>query len=215
MSKDTKPEIEWDLKNYPPLLKIVHYDLDELKNAEQLFIARFQRFHYFLTLVALVWNLIANIVVFSAGNMRDGSGILGSVLLFIIVGLIVFFLHVHVFSSVGGCGERQLKVAIGLEIVMTIAYLAFFLASGANFEGVTNFGRASSAISGSGFWIAATVIESLLWLAATIFQAFLAYKTVIFYSRGYGYEQRKSDKTTKQSVIDAAKSKVRKAIVGV
>ena len=39
------------VKNYPPLLKLVHFDLDELKNDEQKFLAKFQRLLYFYVLL--------------------------------------------------------------------------------------------------------------------------------------------------------------------
>lgn len=61
-STSTGPKINWDDFNYPPLLKVIHYDITEVKEEDRLTVRAMWLSHV-LIMVETLLNLINNIAI--------------------------------------------------------------------------------------------------------------------------------------------------------
>lgn len=74
--------IQWENFNFPPCLKLIHYDLNEIEEPEKAYTKKL----YFSLLLLFAWNLfnmLVNIIVVSSGK-GDGKRIFYSIFMFIL-----------------------------------------------------------------------------------------------------------------------------------
>lgn len=67
MTPQTGPKINWDDFNYPPLLKVIHYDITEVDNEKRLTVRAMWLQHVLIFLEGFI-NIINSIAITAAGG---------------------------------------------------------------------------------------------------------------------------------------------------
>jgi len=125
--------IKWDNFNYPPLLKIIHYDLKEL-DAETGSLVRKLNFVFMLNFLVSIINFINSLAQIPVND--SGIRILYSVLNMLI--FIPFTLY-GFYKGYRGLthSERELKFYYVISLLEIIAFFVFSIISGGCYNGWT------------------------------------------------------------------------------
>jgi len=165
--------IDWADLNYPPLIRLFHFNILELKHPEEHRISKFAQWLFIYQNCVFIFNLIVNIVLTAGSVPSAGYGIAISILMLILLFALGMFTHMWCYRSFALESAYSMIVYMIAQILLCIAYILFSIISGSNFEGFTNWVRASTKagpyVGISDFWKATTIIESVLWLAAAGF----------------------------------------------
>jgi len=150
-------QIDWNNYNYPPLLRVVHYDINDLPDELKRPI-KFAHYTFILMLCTLIFNFISSIIV--AITIKYGLYILVSILNIIIITPITFYGFYCGYRGLATKTSKDIYIYLGVQALAILVYIIFDLVGSANLEGWANFSRAN----GNGWWITATIVESVLWL---------------------------------------------------
>ena len=125
------PNIRWENFNYPPLLKIVHYDLSELEPPHK-GVVRLLNITFILTFVVSIINFINSIA-------QTAVGFTGLRILYSILNLVIF-IPISLFAFYKGYrglvfNKRELKFYYVAQVLLAIAYFIFSIISGGNYNG--------------------------------------------------------------------------------
>eukprot|EP01066_Platyproteum_vivax_P010681 Platyproteum_vivax@DN4810_c0_g1_i1.p1 len=167
-SNPNQPQIDWENYNYPPGLRLVHYDPKELP-AGPCRTAKLMNFSWLLTFVLLLWNLVATIVLAAAGVAPIN-------VLYAVLNLVILPVVHGVAFYLGYKGiARDSPSARNRYSIVTVALLVFFL-----FIAIVHFGSFNGFVrlyflfksppvyeisaGMRGFWIFTTVFESSGWV---------------------------------------------------
>jgi cation transport ATPase len=197
-------------RNYPPILKLFHYDLNELKDPRELLIARAARWVYFAMCGVLFFNLVVMIILTIGAVTDAGYWIIYSTLVMLVMSAVGLFVHVWAFQSLVNHSTLWMILYIVAQSIMAMVYLVFSIVSGFNFEGWTNWTRASTAGGNfTPFWRATTIIESILWT----FVAVGAVICVVLMSRHVQYSGGSSS-VPSSNLSMQTKAKIARTILG-
>jgi len=173
------PAIDWNKFNYPPYLRLVHFDMSELPSS----IAGTVRLMHiwFLMLVAVSILNFIDVIVLSIILSAQASPVM------YFVNIAYSFLNFVIFVPLGGYTAYSGYVALAtsssfgmtkyliLQSIMGVLTLFFVLAPVSAWNGFLTFGL-RAAYHGQVYWIIAIVLESTTWLAILVLEGLCGWK---------------------------------------
>mmetsp|Transcript_18852 Transcript_18852/g.48589 ORF Transcript_18852/g.48589 Transcript_18852/m.48589 type:complete len:239 (+) Transcript_18852:71-787(+) len=172
--------INWDNYNYPPLLHVVHFDLEELDAVPRL-IVRWCHWSYKLLVVCLFTNFVTNLVL-AIGAVK--LKYLHAVYAFfnLVIGTTVgFYVFFSGYKGVAIASSSMMHRYMALEAAIIVLEFCFSILSVANFNGWTRVDQIDGAPTKELklYWLAAAFIESILWTIAYVIGCVALYHVVV------------------------------------
>eukprot|EP00914_Ancora_sagittata_P033280 GHVO01067133.1.p1 GENE.GHVO01067133.1~~GHVO01067133.1.p1 ORF type:complete len:224 (+),score=21.54 GHVO01067133.1:35-706(+) len=182
-SPSTAPEtrIDWVDFNYPPLIRLIHYDISELTTPVAS-IVRLIHYSYIGTVVMCFLNIIDCIVLacMGFGGLKPVYSILMTLIL-IPAGLLTFYTG---YKGIAISSSARINKYLIYQIILAAAFLIFSILPAANFNGFVGLAKLSDhdEKSGSqkGYYIFAIIIESLINFILAAVGGFNAYRVKTF-----------------------------------
>jgi len=158
------PPVDWNSLNYPPFLRLFHYDTSELPSP----MARICRMLHFASLfatVALALNFIDSIII-TLAYTESGINIVFSLLNMMIgiPGYTLIFYTGYRSLAMSLTGTYRTLLHLGLQLVGLFFAFYFMLSPHGPFNGYIRFSKAETV----GYWIFATLCEATLWLGVVV-----------------------------------------------
>mmetsp|Transcript_33228 Transcript_33228/g.38699 ORF Transcript_33228/g.38699 Transcript_33228/m.38699 type:complete len:220 (+) Transcript_33228:3-662(+) len=181
--------IDWNNFNYPPLIKVVHYDLDELQDPQRA-ICRKLDLSMKITVATLLLNLFTSIWV-SVG-LKSGSYVLYSVLNFVIIPPLAIYSMYKGYRGI--CANpAELKIWKITQGILIVLYILFSIIAWLSFHGWAEVGNLFS----GGFWFQGllAIVESLIWEMNALLSGFMFYVIHNYSSSPAAEEKNKVDVT--------------------
>jgi len=172
--------IDWNNLNYPPKIRLFHFDPSELPTPVAR-ISRALQIASWIASLALILNIIWCIILAAADPKYEWINLLYSVLDCVIgIPIVTYTFY---------CGYRTLALALtgtlrafiffALQAVVLFFSFYFMLSPHGPFHGFIRLGRLTDE-SPSVAWIFATLTESLLWLAYNVIAIWSSWKIFRF-----------------------------------
>ena len=167
-SQQPQQRIDWDDYNYPPVLRMWHYEPLELEPAPR-FVSRAMEAAFIVPVGTLVLNIPVTIALVAMERL-DGLCLMYSFFNFIIGGLAGLWAFMTGYQGIGKKKHSAVrKYLIEWALLICLMFLPCFLAF-INFNGWVRVNQLSHETEGKGrtFWLAASVIESILWTVSIV-----------------------------------------------
>lgn len=171
-------EINWTNFNYPPMLRIIHYDLEELPTTIAGMV-RCLNLSYIATTMTCSVNLF-NTVIIVASTHAPGKWMLQSALAFLPLSagaLAVFY------CGYRGLAEPDATLTMRFTVcqpILCVVYLLLAIVPWGSTNGLAKLDQVSHYTDdGSNFWTLCIIFESILWFLNSIGSAityWLVYK---------------------------------------
>mmetsp|Transcript_2866 Transcript_2866/g.8895 ORF Transcript_2866/g.8895 Transcript_2866/m.8895 type:complete len:217 (-) Transcript_2866:110-760(-) len=196
--------IKWDEYNYPPFVRIMHFDLSELEGSSRK-VVRWAHAGFFLLVAALMCNLLINFVLVCAGVPLKGLHIVYSLFNVIIFGGLGLYGEYASFKGVAASKPSLMRRYILLEGAIVVMSLLFSVMAVANWNGWMRLPQAA-ALEGpiAPFWFWATVVEAVCWTVNYIVGAVAVYHVVEFERNGPLAFSARATRGAKDAVKKAA-----------
>jgi len=166
--------IDWNNLNYPPWLRLFHYDLSELPSTVTP-IVRCMHIASIVTLTVLVLNFL-DVIIVVAAYKSSGFNIAFSCLDFFIFCPLSTFTFYAGYRSMAMTGSFKTTQYMIAQCVMIVFSLYFALSPSGPFNGFLRFAFGDN----YGYWIFAVLCESLLWLSVFVMGCWSAYRVYTF-----------------------------------
>lgn len=166
--------VNWEDYNYPPYIRVVHYDCEDIEVPGQQKAVKWAHGCYILLLCTLALNGLATLLLVCAGA-TSFVNLVYSFFNSVIVGIVGMYSFYHGYKGLATGNSRMTSRYLLVQIVVMLFMLLSALLGVSNFNGILNLKRAQDASHLSGFWVVWTIIESSLWCL----NALLA--TIVFY----------------------------------
>ncbi|CAD8089308.1 unnamed protein product [Paramecium primaurelia] len=128
---DSKQKIDWDDFNYPPLIKVIHYNIEEVQPEYRL-VVRSLWLSSILIFVYTLLNIINNSI--QAGNGLDGIRILYSFMFLFSFNPIQFFIFYRGYKGV--VSDPYLLVLYKwVQIILILCWITFSIVAILGFNG--------------------------------------------------------------------------------
>ncbi|KAK3252678.1 hypothetical protein CYMTET_38037 [Cymbomonas tetramitiformis] len=160
--------VNWEDFNYPPLIEIVHYDINDLEEPGPRAAVLWTHANYLFSFGILALNIVATLVLAIGGVSGKGVEVLYSffnIIIFAILGMYSFY---HAYKGLATQNARLTTKFFIVEAVLLIFRCVCALVGASNFNGWLNLKRAKDSGKMSDFWVGWTIFESLLWTCAII-----------------------------------------------
>lgn len=172
--------IEWTHFNYPPMLRIIHFDLKELPSPVAK-IVRFIHFSFLIAVIALLLNFIDSIVltIGGIGSLR----LLYSSFNFIIFTPAAGYTFYQGYRALAMSSPTYTTRYLICQGIMAAIAMLFVLAPSGAMNGLVTFhimettvqvNKVSAGIKG--FWMVAVIMESVLWASSLLIGLYGFYK---------------------------------------
>eukprot|EP00747_Dinoflagellata_sp_TGD_P207468 gnl/TRDRNA2_/TRDRNA2_81039_c0_seq3.p1 gnl/TRDRNA2_/TRDRNA2_81039_c0~~gnl/TRDRNA2_/TRDRNA2_81039_c0_seq3.p1 ORF type:complete len:229 (-),score=27.55 gnl/TRDRNA2_/TRDRNA2_81039_c0_seq3:174-860(-) len=158
-------EINWLAFNYPPLLNLIHYDLDELPSHITGMVRLFNA-AFVLTCVVCVVNFMDTFIIV-VSTTAPGRWVIQSLLHCLLLptaSLWTFYTGYRGIATPDSQLIARYKVA---QSVLAFLYLLMALVPWGCINGLAQLGGMSQYTTGSTFWMLAIIVESAGWLAVS------------------------------------------------
>jgi len=150
--------IKWDNFNYPPLIKLIHYDPNEIEDlATRSLVKKIN--------LTFVLNLVVSLINFLNSIAQVAVGFTGLRILFSVLNILIF-VPVTLFTFYKGYrglvyDRRQLRYYYVGQFACAVVFLIFSIISGGNYNGWTRLGVLFD--NGHVFQGLLAIVESLLY----------------------------------------------------
>eukprot|EP00003_Mantamonas_plastica_P031251 TRINITY_DN805_c0_g1_i12.p1 TRINITY_DN805_c0_g1~~TRINITY_DN805_c0_g1_i12.p1 ORF type:complete len:175 (+),score=43.64 TRINITY_DN805_c0_g1_i12:1-525(+) len=162
-SSSTGGKINWEQYNYPPRLKLVHYDICELPETLRGPV-RWSNRSMKLLAFNLFFNFVAMIIVASGGTPNAGFFIAFSLFNGILLSGLGFYGFYAGYKYIATGSGRNYSKYLLIQVILFVLGVVFSASGGLNMNGFGNYDRAIAANNGiSDFWAATAIIEGILW----------------------------------------------------
>ncbi|KAL0205737.1 hypothetical protein P9112_001044 [Eukaryota sp. TZLM1-RC] len=172
-----RKQINWHDFNYPPGLRIVHVNIDELDEGRRI-AARFSHWTFIATLIALIFNFFSNFVLLFGSDI-SWTGAVNSFFMFVMISSLALYVFFSGFRALGfGCPSRGFKYIL-LQLSMNVFYYIAAISDHRNFQGISNWETAKMSDM-SFFWRFTTISESCMWFVISLLSlisCFLVYRS--------------------------------------
>lgn len=158
-------EINWVDFNYPPLIRLIHYNTDELPST---LVGVVRGFHlsWILTLITCLLNVL-DVIIIIATTQAPALWLLQSFLNLILLPVAALFTF---YCGYRGLAEPDSGLICRFKFAqpfLGVVYFFFFLVPWGSINGFVKLTVINDYSSGSTYWVIAIVVESLLWLLNT------------------------------------------------
>mmetsp|Transcript_70819 Transcript_70819/g.196745 ORF Transcript_70819/g.196745 Transcript_70819/m.196745 type:complete len:234 (+) Transcript_70819:50-751(+) len=163
-------EINWVNFNYPPLLRVIHYDIEELPSSLTGLVRR-MNMSFNLTVLSCVLNLFDILVIVVSVEKAPKRWFIQSglhLLMLPAAALAVFY------SGYRGLAEPDQQLLTRYKVAQPILGAAFFIMALVPFgciNGLSKLATISNFTDGSVFWTVVILIESFLWAVNALLAA--------------------------------------------
>mmetsp|Transcript_6848 Transcript_6848/g.19917 ORF Transcript_6848/g.19917 Transcript_6848/m.19917 type:complete len:246 (-) Transcript_6848:216-953(-) len=156
--------INWENFNFPPYLRIIHFDLDELDAVPRL-VVRWCYWSFKALVLGVCLNLLTSIVLASLGV--PGTGVHVAYSLFNVIigsGLGVYCLHAG-YKGVATSDSPLMRRFVGLQAILALLMFLFSLLPVVNWNGWLRIADVIRApvVEPWVFWLVMIILESLVW----------------------------------------------------
>lgn len=181
-----QPQIDWANFNYPPLIRLFHFDLAELP-ARTRVIVRWIHISFLIALVIMIVNFIDNVVLAALG-LKGGWWNLAYSLLNIMIGapLGCFVFYTGYKGLAKNESKEQFRYVV-MESALIAAYVIFALIPFGPFNGLIAFAMMGTdrlyhfeSGGAKGFAIFVIALESIGWLLSAAIAALCTWKVKTF-----------------------------------
>eukprot|EP00241_Pyramimonas_parkeae_P007985 CAMPEP_0114256994 /NCGR_PEP_ID=MMETSP0058-20121206/18476_1 /TAXON_ID=36894 /ORGANISM="Pyramimonas parkeae, CCMP726" /LENGTH=179 /DNA_ID=CAMNT_0001371651 /DNA_START=388 /DNA_END=924 /DNA_ORIENTATION=- len=143
--------VNWEDYNYPPYIRVVHYDDNDIEVPGQRAAVKWAHVCYILTTTSLLLNVAANIVLLCAGA-TDFVNCVYAFFNLVIVAVVGMYGFYHGYKGLATGNSRMTSRYLLVQIAVMIFMLLSSLLGVSNFNGWLNLKRAKDASHLSGFW---------------------------------------------------------------
>jgi len=154
-------EINWNHFNYPPLIRLIHYDTSELPTL-LVWLVRCFNISYLLTVLSCALNILTTLII-AASTDAPMKWILQSLIHALILpsaSLAIFYFGYRGVAEPDKSLITRFKVG---ESVLCIAYFVLAIVPWGCANGVAKLGAVGD-YGGGVFWVIVIIIESSLWM---------------------------------------------------
>jgi len=170
----TKSGIDWQDYNWPPMLRIVHFSLDELPDGSRKVVLKIY-ISFIIAFITCIINIISNIAQVADAD-ASALNILYTFLNFVLIVCASAFVFYQGYKSIAQCPPRDddefNKYLLG-QAALFVAYVVFSIISAGAFNGWTKSGD----VSDCGFCTAMVYIEATLYTLNYILAGFCLFLT--------------------------------------
>mgnify|MGYP002881692300 CR=1 FL=1 len=176
--------MDWEDYNYPPCLRILHYNLDDVEDGDSRGAVQWAHLSYIGVIGALLLNLLVNLVLAFGGVAEKGVDAAFSFFNCVIVGTVGMYSFYHGYKGMATNNMRFSWRYLVIQGAMMVFMLLGGVLGAANFNGVSGLGRASGTEDLEDFWRGASIAESSLWLANILVGGVSFYKVLVHRQQG-------------------------------
>ena len=167
--------IKWEEFNYPPLIKLIHYDLNELNEPHKSLIRK-MNISFVLVFVATLIGFIGNIVQVAMG-VAPGIRIFYAIMNIIIFNPAALYVFYKGYRGLV-IAESQLRLYKIFQVILGLAWFIWSIIGAGAFNGWV---RVSSLFgSGATFPGILALFESIIYLLNSLLAVYCVYATHIF-----------------------------------
>ena len=160
---EAKSQVDWEDYNYPPYLRVLHYNLDDVEDANAKFAVRIANINYLMACSTFCVNCFGTFVLACGGLKLKGVHLIYAIFNLIIYSIVGMYAFYKGYKGLATKNGRLTDYYLGLQVLFIIFFFVASIVSGANYYGWTNVKRASDSDKLSGFWVFWTFLESILW----------------------------------------------------
>ncbi|QDZ25324.1 hypothetical protein HOP50_16g78720 [Chloropicon primus] len=165
MNFGNSSKVDWEDYNYPPLLQIIHFSLDDIEDAQAKSAVRWAHMSYRFVCFTLLFNIAATLVLVSSGAKGSFLNVLYSIFNFIIVSLVGLY---SFYNAYKGLATNNMSMSLKYIMIqcLTIVFMVVSVSAyGANFNGLGSLKKANNASSKiKQMWVAWVIVESIMWI---------------------------------------------------
>ena len=156
--------MDWEDYNYPPCLRIIHYQLSDVEAPDASAAVWWAHVSYVGVVVSLTLNIVTTVMLAGGVVPDKGVDIFYSIFNFVIVVVVGMYSFYNGYKGIATNNMRlSFRYVVIQGLMLVFILLAFLLGSGP-FNGVTGIKRARDFGGDVGeMWFILTVIESTLW----------------------------------------------------
>jgi len=155
-------DINWVNFNYPPLLQLIHYNLEELPTTLTGIVRSFN-FSFQITVVGCLINLIDTFFI-AATTEAPWNWLLLSLIHLVLLPVAALFVF---YSGYRGLAEPDSQLTTRFKIgqpILGFIYFLFGLVPYGCVNGLAKLGSYTTYTDSSTFWLVIIILESILWL---------------------------------------------------
>ncbi len=158
-------KVDWEDYNYPPVLQIIHYSIDDVEDLQAKSAVSWAHHSYRMLCGTLLFNMLATTALVISGVKGSFLNVLYALFNFIICGTVGLYSFYNGYKGLATNNMSLTQRYLVLQVLFVVFMLASAIAHGNNFNGLTSLektDRTSSKLKT--MWVAWVVVESSLWL---------------------------------------------------
>ncbi|CEL95961.1 unnamed protein product [Vitrella brassicaformis CCMP3155] len=157
--------IDWQNYNYPPFLRIVHYDLSELPS-HVASIVWLINFSFILTVVICVVNFFNTIIIAAGGG--SGVWVVYSILNLVLFPTAAGYTFYKGYKGLAATSPSAVRTFMWCQGILCVLYLLFSILPAGAFNGWARFSWFKHYNMSKGmknYWVFVIIVESILYTA--------------------------------------------------
>jgi len=159
-------KVNWEDYNYPPLLKIIHFRLNDVEESGARKAVFWAHVNLIAVCVALVLNVVGTAVLAGMGVRRKGVPVLYSIFNLILVSALGLYSFYHCYKGTATQNRRLCKRFYLSHSLMMVFMLLAAVLDVSSFNGWMGLWRAQASQEPlRNLWTWWTVLEASLWTA--------------------------------------------------
>ena len=160
---EAKSQVDWEDYNYPPYLRVLHYNLDDVEDVNARFAVRIAHLSYLMACSTFCVNCFGTFVLACGGLKLKGVHLIYAIFNLIIYSIVGMYAFYKAYKGLATKNGRLTDYYLGLQVLFIIFFFIASIVGGANYYGWTNVKRASESDELSGVWVFWTFFESIMW----------------------------------------------------
>lgn len=177
--------VNWENYNFPPFIRVIHFDLDELDAAPRV-VVRWCYWSYKVLMFGVFLNFITTVVLAGGGVPGKGLQVAYSIFNFILAACLgLYCLHAG-YKGVATADSSLMRRYVGLQAVLALLMFLFSLLSVVNWNGWMRIPEALHADVQSMrvFWTVMCCLESFTWTLGYLLTGVALYHVLQFEANG-------------------------------
>ena len=161
--------------NYPLYLNVLHYNSDDIENANARAAVQLAHVAYLYTLCLFLLNFLGTVIL-SGGGAVDGVNVVYALFNVIIYGIVGMYAFYCGYKGMATRNGRLTDYYVYLQSFFVLFQLIASSVNGANYYGWSNAGRAKRSEKMADFFLGWTFFESTMWTLGYLLGAAALYR---------------------------------------
>eukprot|EP00397_Hematodinium_sp_SG-2012_P044082 GEMP01049146.1.p1 GENE.GEMP01049146.1~~GEMP01049146.1.p1 ORF type:complete len:230 (+),score=23.34 GEMP01049146.1:37-726(+) len=176
-SSPLSSEINWHDYNYPPCLRVIHYELGELPEGIRKKVSHMNS-SLKITFFALLLNVL-NSIIFTIASKAPTSWIFYSTVHTLFLSIIALFVFYQGYRGLSSGDKSLLRQYKMLQAMLLVVYVMLMVVGSGPINGFLKLGKIRNYVDPTvaiyEYWLTMVIIESSLW----IINIFMAIATIL------------------------------------